>query len=98
MKISAMLLCLLLIAVTVSPGELAEPDESPIPNTCCFSVISRKLPFLRLQSYSKTSTQCAMAAVIFETKRGRQVCVDPTQKWVQDYMKLLDQKSQTLQA
>ncbi|MEJ1272335.1 chemokine (C-C motif) ligand 8 [Cricetulus griseus] len=98
MKTSAMFLCLVLIAVTVSPGELAEPGDTPLPISCCFSVSSRKLPFHWLKSYRKTSTQCAMAAVIFETKRDREVCVDPTQKWVRDYMERLDQKSQTLQA
>ncbi|CAH6785784.1 C-C motif chemokine 8 [Phodopus roborovskii] len=98
MKISAMLLCLLFIAVTVSPAELVESDEAPLSISCCFSVTFRKLPFAMLQSYSKTSTQCDMAAVIFKTKRGREICADPTQKWVSKYMKLLDQKSQTLQA
>nr|XP_006990125.1 C-C motif chemokine 8 isoform X2 [Peromyscus maniculatus bairdii] len=98
MKISAMLLCLLLVAATISPGEMAEPDEVPLPVACCFSVISRKIPLRRLQSYTKTSTQCLLTAVIFKTKLGREICVDPKQKWVTDSMKFLDQKSQTLQA
>ncbi|XP_038183522.1 C-C motif chemokine 8-like [Arvicola amphibius] len=98
MKISAVLLGLLLIAVTVSPGELAEPDEVPPPTSCCFSLTQRKIPLRMLQSYQNTSTQCSLAAVIFKTKRDKQICADPTQKWVNDYMKFLDQKSQTLQA
>ncbi|OBS79577.1 hypothetical protein A6R68_22221 [Neotoma lepida] len=98
MKISAALLCLLLIAATISPGELAEPDEKPLPVSCCYRVTSKKIPLRVLQSYTKTSTQCPLAAVIFKTNRGMHICVDPKQKWVNDYMKLLDQKSQTLQA
>ncbi|CAO2644511.1 C-C motif chemokine 8 [Lemmus lemmus] len=98
MKTSAVLLGLLLIAVTVSPGELAEPDEVPPPVTCCFSLTQRKIPLRVLQSYEKTTSQCLLAAVIFKTKRGIKICADPMQKWVDHSMKFLDQKSQTRQA
>ncbi|KAM7333944.1 hypothetical protein ACRRTK_007264 [Alexandromys fortis] len=129
MKISAVLLGLLLIAVTVSPGELAETDEVPPPVSCCYSLTQWKIPLRMLQSYQNTSAQCPLAAVIssfiygarvvevwgpmgdalsttskmpslhsFKTKRGKQICADSTQKWVNDYMKFLDQTSPNLQA
>ncbi|XP_051014078.1 C-C motif chemokine 8-like [Acomys russatus] len=102
MKISVALLCLLLLAITVIPGEMAQPELVPdamsLQVHCCYSVINRKIPFQRLQSYRRLSTiQCPMEAVIFKTKRGRLICADPRQKWVNDYMMLLDQMSPTLQ-
>ncbi|XP_021069716.1 C-C motif chemokine 8-like [Mus pahari] len=96
MKIYTVLLCLLLIAVTVSPEELAGPDKTPV--SCCFSVTTRKIPLRVLQSYERiNNNHCHREAVIFQTKRGRSICVDPKQKWVQEYMEVLDQKSQILQ-
>ncbi|XP_052051058.1 C-C motif chemokine 8-like [Apodemus sylvaticus] len=95
MKIYTVLLCLLLIAVTVSPQEQTGPAT---PVTCCYSVTNRKIPLRMLQSYERiTGTQCPREAVIFHTKRNRFICVNPAQKWVNEYMKILDQKSQILQ-
>ncbi|XP_034363438.1 C-C motif chemokine 8-like [Arvicanthis niloticus] len=97
MKICAVLLCLMLIAVTVSPMELAGSDE-PSLQVCCFSVTNKKIPLRILQSYERiNNSQCPREAVIFHTKRGISVCADPTAKWVNAYMKILDQKSQILQ-
>ncbi|XP_041521244.1 C-C motif chemokine 12-like [Microtus oregoni] len=95
MKISVVLLGLLLIAVTVSPGELAETDVVHIPVTCCFEK-AKKIPMKRLKSYSRiTSTHCPWEAVIFRTILDKEICADPKEKWVEKAIKNLDQKSQT---
>ncbi|XP_031209211.1 C-C motif chemokine 8-like [Mastomys coucha] len=96
MKIYAVILCLLLVAVTVSPEELAGSDKTPV--SCCYSLIKLKIPLRVLQSYKRSNNiQCPREAVIFQTKRGKLICADPTQKWVNEYMVILDQKSQALQ-
>lgn len=96
MKIYAVLLCLLLIAVPVSPEKLTGPDKAPV--TCCFHVLKLKIPLRVLKSYERINNiQCPMEAVVFQTKQGMSLCVDPTQKWVSEYMEILDQKSQILQ-
>ncbi|KAM4823021.1 C-C motif chemokine 8-like [Urocitellus parryii] len=94
MKVSAALLCLVLTAATVSSQEQAQPDAPLVPITCCFSTINRRIPIQKLQSYTITGTQCPKVAVIFKTKWGKQLCADPSEKWVKVSMTLLNQKSQ----
>lgn len=56
------------------------------PTACCFSYVARQLSRKIVADYFETSSQCSKPGVIFQTKRGRQVCANPTEDWVQEYV------------
>ncbi|NWI06620.1 CCL5 protein, partial [Tichodroma muraria] len=49
---------------------------------CCFSYTSRKLPQSRVQEYFYTSSKCSQPAVVFVTRKKREVCASPDARWV----------------
>uniref|UniRef100_A0A8C9ADP1 Chemokine interleukin-8-like domain-containing protein n=1 Tax=Prolemur simus TaxID=1328070 RepID=A0A8C9ADP1_PROSS len=60
--------------------------SSGTPTACCFSYISRQLPLKFVDDYSETSRP----VFLFLTKRARQVCADPSEAWVQEYVTNLE--------
>ncbi|XP_005142445.2 C-C motif chemokine 4-like [Melopsittacus undulatus] len=85
MKVSAAVFALLLIAASCSSG----PVGSDVP-VCCFSYTADKLPHKRILRYYRTSTSCMLPAIVFITKKGHQVCANPSHTWVQAYLKKLE--------
>ncbi|KAI5932922.1 Protein HEATR9 [Manis javanica] len=47
---------------------------------CCFAYISRPLPRAHLQEYFYTSSKCSVPAVVFVTRKKRQVPYSPTRR------------------
>ncbi|XP_058416392.1 C-C motif chemokine 4 isoform X1 [Diceros bicornis minor] len=73
------------LAAFCSPA-LSAPMGSDPPTACCFSYTMRKLPRNFVIDYYETSSLCSQPAVVFQTKKGRQVCANPSDAWVQEYM------------
>ncbi|XP_038181524.1 C-C motif chemokine 5 [Arvicola amphibius] len=91
MKISAIALAVILTAATLCAPASASPhgaDTTP----CCFSYLSLTLPRAHVKEYFYTSSKCSNSAVVFVTRRNRQVCANPKKKWVQEYINYLEMK------
>ncbi|XP_066515048.1 uncharacterized protein [Hoplias malabaricus] len=59
---------------------------------CCEKYFNIVIPIKRLVSYFKTSSTCAMRAVVFYTTKGLSRCVNPELKWVKKRITILDSK------
>lgn len=57
---------------------------------CCFNYSVRKLPQNHVKDYFYTSSKCPQAAVVFITRKGRQVCANPDARWVKEYINFLE--------
>ncbi|NXH16688.1 CCL5 protein, partial [Bucco capensis] len=88
MNISAVCLSAILIAAFLS-------QASPAPigadtTVCCFSYTSRKLPQSHVKDYFYTSGKCPQPAVVFITRKNREVCANPDARWVKEYVNSLE--------
>uniref|UniRef100_A0A8C1U3M5 Chemokine interleukin-8-like domain-containing protein n=1 Tax=Cyprinus carpio TaxID=7962 RepID=A0A8C1U3M5_CYPCA len=69
---------------------LARSEFSHGPDECCFSFSNVKIPVKQVKSYHTTHNECNSNGVIITTKAQRMICVDPTEKWVQRLINLVD--------
>lgn len=60
------------------------------PTACCFSYVPRKVPRNLVVDYFETSSLCSQPAVVFQTKRGKQICANPSEPWVEEYINDLE--------
>lgn len=61
------------------------------PKKCCFE-FTRQFPKTRVASYTRTSQQCPIPAVLLNTVKGRQVCARPNESWVMGIVNYLDSR------
>ncbi|XP_004707032.1 C-C motif chemokine 5 [Echinops telfairi] len=79
----------ILATVTLCDPASASPYASDT-TACCFGYISRSLPRAHIREYFYTSSKCTSPAVVFVTRRNRQVCANPEKKWVREYINSLE--------
>ncbi|XP_062363116.1 C-C motif chemokine 4 homolog isoform X2 [Cinclus cinclus] len=84
MKVSVVALAILIAAFCYQTS--AAPLGSDPPTSCCFSYTSRQLPRSFVKDYYETNSQCSQPAVV----KGREVCANPMEDWVQQYMNELE--------
>ncbi|XP_067393874.1 C-C motif chemokine 4-like isoform X2 [Emydura macquarii macquarii] len=84
MKVSVAALAVLTSAVFCSLASSA-PLASDLPTACCFSHTARQIPRWKVVDYYDTSSRCSLPAI-----KGRPICANPSESWVQGYMNNLD--------
>ncbi|XP_019364173.1 PREDICTED: C-C motif chemokine 4 homolog [Gavialis gangeticus] len=89
MKVSIAAYTTVLIAIICSQASSA-PFGSDPPTACCFSYVTRQLPRDFVKDYYYTNSMCSRAAVVFTTKKGRQICANPEDSWVKEYVNDLE--------
>ncbi|KAF7477404.1 C-C motif chemokine 5 [Marmota monax] len=89
MKVSVAALAVILAAAAFCIPASASPYASDT-TPCCFAFISRPVPRNHIKEYFYTSSKCSNLAVVFVTRRNRQVCADPEKKWVREYINSLE--------
>ncbi|XP_048064058.1 C-C motif chemokine 13-like [Megalobrama amblycephala] len=68
---------------------LARSEYSHGPDKCCFSFSNVRIPVKQVESYHITHYQCHNRGIIFITKAHKEICADPTEKWVQGLKNLV---------
>ncbi|XP_058622362.1 C-C motif chemokine 4-like [Onychostoma macrolepis] len=53
---------------------------------CCGELSKVKIPVKLVASYYWTSSSCPRQAIVFQTKAGREFCVDPETTWVSGHI------------
>ncbi|XP_011807278.1 PREDICTED: C-C motif chemokine 4 isoform X4 [Colobus angolensis palliatus] len=81
MKLCVTVLSLLVLVAAFCSPALSAPMGSDPPTACCFSYTVRKLSRNFVVDYYETSSLCSQPAVV-----GKQVCADPSETWVQEYV------------
>ncbi|XP_010077924.1 PREDICTED: C-C motif chemokine 4 homolog isoform X2 [Pterocles gutturalis] len=84
MKVSVAALAVLIAAFCYQTS--AAPLGSDPPTSCCFTYTSRQLPRSFVVEYYETNSQCSQPAVV----KGREVCANPEQDWVKQYVNELE--------
>ncbi|KAM8999663.1 C-C motif chemokine 4-like isoform 2-T2 [Sarcophilus harrisii] len=89
MKVSVAALSILMVMAFSCLISCAPMGSDP-PTSSCFFYVSRQIQRKNVIGYYETSTLCSQPAVVFLTKRGWQVCANPTDAWVQSYVEDLE--------
>ncbi|NWV90582.1 CCL5 protein, partial [Machaerirhynchus nigripectus] len=95
MKISVALLVLLLAAAWVGSHGLSFHSSKV---TCCAKkrFFRGRIPESKIQGYQDTSPTCTNKAVLVTLQRGS-ACVDPEQRWFQEYLRKQKKPNSTSQ-
>ncbi|XP_072494609.1 C-C motif chemokine 4-like [Notamacropus eugenii] len=85
MKVSVAAFSILMVMAFSSLAS-STPMGSNSPTSCCFSYVRQQIPRKFVIEYYETSSLCSQPGVVFMTKKGRKMCANPSDDWVQKYM------------
>uniref|UniRef100_A0A3B3V7G4 Chemokine interleukin-8-like domain-containing protein n=1 Tax=Poecilia latipinna TaxID=48699 RepID=A0A3B3V7G4_9TELE len=55
-----------------------------VPTDCCFQFFRNRVNRDLISSYYRTDHRCVLRGVVLITRRGRNICVDEKEQWVQN--------------
>ncbi|KAG9272028.1 C-C motif chemokine 13-like [Astyanax mexicanus] len=88
---SALLLVLLLGSLQLSSSA---PHGTSVADCCPKLTTVKTIPLRMVKSYTETRSDCAVKAIVFYTKKGKEFCVDPDAEWVKSHVAVLKKRSQ----
>ncbi|KAM6057748.1 PREDICTED: C-C motif chemokine 4-like [Chlamydotis macqueenii] len=88
----ARVILLLAMLLTLSPC-CSVGFHSPVE--CCFGYRKLQLPVAYLMDFYRTSTDCFMPAVVFETKNRTKICTNPENSWVKKAIQNLQKRKRS---
>ncbi|GCC35478.1 hypothetical protein chiPu_0013963 [Chiloscyllium punctatum] len=85
---------ILLIMAACLWGISQANEDSMATQDCCLTTSPSQIPLKILHSYriQLPSDGCKVHAVVFRTKKNKQLCSPPQEKWVKKLMRKLDMK------
>ncbi|XP_077021234.1 C-C motif chemokine 16 [Tamandua tetradactyla] len=89
MNVAMATLFLLILILTIPPAFQSQPriPESVNPEpVCCLKYHEKVLPRKLVAGFTK-ALNCHLPAIIFITRKNREVCANPSKNWVQEYIK-----------
>uniref|UniRef100_A0A8C1UY08 Chemokine interleukin-8-like domain-containing protein n=1 Tax=Cyprinus carpio TaxID=7962 RepID=A0A8C1UY08_CYPCA len=90
------LMCLLFLVLFCSvqmTSSAVISIDSAQPKCCGEEFTVVKIPVKLVTSYYRTSSSCARRAIVFQTKAGREICVDPESTWVNGHIDKVDKRT-----
>nr|XP_012805593.2 C-C motif chemokine 16 [Jaculus jaculus] len=79
-------LVIVLSTISASCSQQRMPESVNLLPSCCMKHYEKVLPRKLVVGYRK-ALNCYLPAIIFVTKRNREVCTNPDHSWVQEYIK-----------
>lgn len=83
--VSLLFLAILSTAFALYIRQRMPESIKPLPN-CCHKYYEKELPKKRVAGY-KEALNCHLPAIIFVTKKNVEVCANPKEEWVKEYIK-----------
>ncbi|XP_062946060.1 C-C motif chemokine 26 [Cynocephalus volans] len=70
------------------PPEEDKTGSCDLARSCSFQYSRRVIPWVWVQTYEYASSSCSQKTIHYYTKRGKKICAQLKEKWVQRYISL----------
>ncbi|KAG9352629.1 hypothetical protein JZ751_021043 [Albula glossodonta] len=84
---------LLILALLCSVELVSSTQSAETGKDCCMRYETKRVPLSMVVSFFRTSSSCAKPAIVFVTKRGRKICMNPSDAFVSSQVDELDRRS-----